>query len=341
MTEEADFIQLIVTIEVMKTIECEGRIPNIGALTVPDASNKPLTVGQISLPKNESEHADYERIEKAIQFICDQREQSPSLGEIAKSVHLSEYHFQKMFTRWAGISPKKFMQFLNKEYALELLRESNSILQTSLEVGLSSPGRLHDLMVSWEAATPGEIKSGGAGITIYYGVHNSPFGLLLIAQTQKGICKMSFCDEHSVADHLTELQNSWHAAIFIRDESQTASISERLFPTTNSSNYSPQEFKLLLRGTPFQLKVWEALLSIPFGQLHSYDQVAKLIDRPKASRAVGTAIASNEIAYLIPCHRVIRKVGESGQYRWGPNRKSAIIGWEAAQTWQHQTECEA
>lgn len=275
---------------------------------------------------------DYQRIEQAIHFINEHRDNQPSLAEIAEAVSLSEYHFQRLFSAWAGVSPKKFIQFLNKEYALELLRKDHSILDTSLSVGLSGPGRLHDLILNWEAATPGDIRSGGRGLRIGYGLHDSPFGSVFIAATDKGICKMSFCGD-SMQKAIEELASEWPQAELIYAQTSTSILIEKIFSTSATENSQEPEgnrLSLFLKGTAFQIKVWEALLKIPFGHLTSYDQVAAEVGKPKASRAVGTAVGANPIAYLIPCHRVIRKVGVLGQYRWGSERKQAIVGWEAA-----------
>lgn len=287
---------------------------------------------QDSNSKRSNCDSDYHRIEQAIHFINNHRDRQPSLAEIAQAVALSEFHFQRLFSTWAGVSPKKFMQFLNKEYALQLLRKDHSILDTSLHVGLSGPGRLHDLIVNWEAATPGEIKSGGQGLEISYGFHDSTFGPVFIATTKKGICKLSFLSG-SQQSVLSELQLEWPNANLISAPQVTEPLVNQLFSggvKQSNPKKGNEELMLFLKGTPFQIKVWEALLKIPFGQLDSYDQIAAAIGKPKASRAVGSAVGANPIAYLIPCHRVIRKVGEIGQYRWGRERKQAIIGWEAS-----------
>lgn len=272
---------------------------------------------------------DYARIEQAILFLEKNFQRQPSLSEIAASINLSEYHFQRMFTRWAGISPKRFLQFLTLEYAKELLAESNNLLDVTYETGLSSPGRLHDLFVTCEAITPGEYKAQGSGMTIRYGFHASPFGECLLALTDRGITALSFVQAGQQRHALVELQHNWPQADFHEDAVQTGSIVEQIFaPRSNDANGTP--FKLYLKGTNFQLKVWQALLQIPAGTVVSYDTVAHLIGQPGSARAIGRAVALNPVGYLIPCHRVIRKVGAIGDYHWGPARKKAIIGWEAA-----------
>ncbi|HEX9924312.1 MAG TPA: bifunctional helix-turn-helix domain-containing protein/methylated-DNA--[protein]-cysteine S-methyltransferase [Anaerolineae bacterium] len=272
---------------------------------------------------------DYARIEQAILFLEENFRRQPSLSEIAGSINLSEYHFQRMFTRWAGISPKRFLQFLTLEYAKELLAESNNLLDVTYETGLSSPGRLHDLFVACEAITPGEYKAQGSGLTISYGFHASPFGECLLALTDRGIAALSFVQAGHARQALAELQRNWPQVVFREDAIQTDPIVEQIFaPRSDQANGTP--LKLYLKGTNFQLKVWQALLQIPAGTIVSYDTVAHMIGQPGAARAIGRAVATNPVGYLIPCHRVIRKVGAIGDYHWGPARKKAIIGWEAA-----------
>ncbi|SBS28740.1 Bifunctional transcriptional activator/DNA repair enzyme Ada [Marinomonas aquimarina] len=273
-----------------------------------------------------SDSRDYQRIQQAIEFIVAHKTEQPSLEAIAQSVHLSPFHFQRMFQHWAGVSPKKFMQFLSVEHAKTLLGSNKTLQQTSLEVGLSSTGRLHDLFVSIEGMTPGQYKSGGAGLHIDYQFYSTPFGTVLIAATDLGICHMAFCDDQTKA--LAELNTFF----------DHATLSQRPHPhhddglsIFSASDDGPYAISLHLAGTPFQIKVWQSLLSIPLGGLSNYAQIAHAIDQPTAARAVGSAIAKNPIAYIIPCHRVIRNTGELGNYRWGSLRKNAIIGWEAAQ----------
>ena len=262
----------------------------------------------------------YKLIEQAIQYIEANVQRQPDLEEVAAAVGLSEFHFQRLFTQWAGISPKRFMQFLTRENAKKLLSESENLLDTTHKVGLSSLGRLHDLFVNTEAVTPGEFKSSGAGLTIRYGIHHSPFGKCLIAATERGICHLGFVDgdEGTMIDKLVD---SWKQAKMIEDYKATAPLVARIFSGVDSG----QPLKLHLRGTNFQLKVWEALLNIPSGAVTTYEHIASKIGQPRAVRAVGTAVGHNPIAYLIPCHRVIRKSGEFGNYLYGSARKKFIL----------------
>lgn len=272
---------------------------------------------------------DYLRIERAITFLQSNHTSQPELKEIARSIHLSEYHFQRLFSRWAAISPKKFLQYLTVEHAKSVLKESRSLLDATFETGLSSPGRLHDLFVSIEAMTPGEFKNEGSGLTIQYGFHPTPFGECLLAVTQRGICGLSFVSTGKRTQVLAELRDRWSGAKFHENAPATRSYVDRLFSRTKKSREKP--LPLLLKGTNFQIKVWEALLRIPEGSVVSYEDVARSIGNPKASRAVGSAIGLNPVAYLIPCHRVIQRAGVIGNYHWGTARKSALLGWEWAQ----------
>lgn len=267
----------------------------------------------------------YQLIEQAIQYIELNVHRQPELEEIAAAVGLSEYHFQRLFTRWAGISPKRFMQFLTKENAKDLLTRSENLLETTHQVGLSSLGRLHDLFVNTEAVTPGEFKSHGAGLVIRYGLHLTPFGKCLIATTERGICHLGFV-ETSEGNAIDNLVADWNQAKMIEDYKTTAPLIDRIFSTPMPDT----PLNLHLRGTNFQIKVWEALLKIPTGALTTYEQIAAQIGNPNALRAVGTAVGHNPVAVLIPCHRVIRKSGEFGNYRYGPARKKALLAKEFA-----------
>jgi len=271
---------------------------------------------------------DYERIEQAILFLEANYKAQPSLNEVATSVHLSEYHFQRLFTRWVGISPKRFLQYLTKEHAKELLARCENILEVAYETGLSGPGRLHDLFVATEAVTPGEFKSHGEGLAISYGYHPSPFGECLLAFTERGISDLIFVDHKDRGGALELLQNRWKQATLLQDERQTEHVVRRIFSPTRES----EPLGLCLRGTNFQIKVWEALLRIPPGAVVTYEDIAIYLGMPGAARAVGNAVGSNPIPVLIPCHRVIRKAGEFGGYRWGAARKKALLGWELAKT---------
>lgn len=271
---------------------------------------------------DESRH--FAVIARAIEFIRANARSQPTLEEIAAAVHLSPYHLQRLFADWAGISPKRFLQYLTKEYARRQLATSAAVLAVAEDAGLSSPSRLHDLMVSCEAMTPGEIKAAGRGLAIGYGFAPSPFGAVLAAWTSRGICHFAFC----VADETTmfgELALLWPQATLLRDDGNAARLLQRVFPQTLTRG----SVHLVLRGTNFQIKVWEALLHTEFGKVVSYRQLARQAGSPKAQRAVGGALAANTLAFLIPCHRVIRESGEVGDYRWGAQRKLAMLGWEA------------
>jgi AraC family transcriptional regulator of adaptative response/methylated-DNA-[protein]-cysteine methyltransferase len=271
---------------------------------------------------------DYFRIEKAILFIEQNVEQQPELKEIAEAACISEYHFQRIFSRWVGISPKRFLQFLTKEHAKKLLRQSRNMLDTTFESGLTSPGRLHDLFVTCEAVTPGEFKKHGEGVLIRYGIHPTPFGDCLLAITDRGICNLSFVMENDFEGAVRWLQKKWQNAIVVEDQYVTKKMVVKIFDPAGQELQKP--LPLLLKGTNFQIKVWEALMQIPAGFIVSYEDIAGIIGNPKAVRAVANAVANNPISYVIPCHRVIRKMGIIHEYRWGSARKKAILGWEAA-----------
>ena len=268
---------------------------------------------------------DYLRIEQAIHYLENHYREQPSLEEVAANIGLSEFHFQRLFTRWAGVSPKRFLQFLTKEGAKDLLSRSENLLDTTHQVGLSSLGRLHDLFVTTEAVTPGEYKTRGEGVTIRYGIHLTPFGKCLIGLTERGICHLGFV-EGSEGQAIDIFATEWKEARMIEDYRSTAVLVEPIFDLRYNTRIKP--LNLHLRGTNFQLKVWEALLQIPAGSVTTYEGVARRIGQPSASRAVGSAVGHNPIAVLIPCHRVIRKVGEFGNYRYGAHRKKALLAME-------------
>ena len=274
--------------------------------------------------------APYPIIEKALLFLDANAQARPSLADVAASVGMSEFHFQRLFTRWAGVSPKRFLQFQTLEHAKQLLREPRSLLDVTYEAGLSSPGRLHDLFVSVDAVTPGEFKRGGEGLTIDFGRHESPFGECLIAVTERGVCALAFASEDG--DVLEDLRARWPNAVLREQSAATAWYARRIFGGLETSVHEAP-LRLHLRGTNFQLKVWEALLRFPAGGVTTYEQIATAIGSPSATRAVGAAVGANPVAYLIPCHRVIRKTGAFGNYRWGPARKRAMLGWEAARNY--------
>jgi len=271
---------------------------------------------------------DYARVEKAIVFLETNHHRQPALSEIAASVGLSEFHFQRLFSRWVGISPKRFLQFLTKEYAKQLLKSPSNVLDTALDAGLSGSGRLHDLFVTCEAVTPGQYRGRGTGLEIVYGIHASPFGDCLLGITNRGICWLTFVRERSKKDLLDELRRHWHNATLVSDPDRTVSLMEHIF--TFAASEQPAPLHLYVQGTNFQIKVWEALLKIPLGRAVTYQDIARYIGMPLAARAVGNAVGKNPIPFLIPCHRVIRKMGVFGYYGGGPARKKAMLGWEAA-----------
>jgi AraC family transcriptional regulator of adaptative response/methylated-DNA-[protein]-cysteine methyltransferase len=276
--------------------------------------------------------ADYRLVAQAIRYLEENFRQQPDLQATAGHVGLSEFHFQRLFKRWVGISPKKFVQFLTLNYAKELLAESRSLLETTYEAGLSSPGRLHDLFITHEAVTPGEFKRQGAGLQIAYGYHDSPFGTCLLGLTDRGICNLSFVDGSRKGEVLDELAANWPLADLAQDEGRTRPFIAQIFAPSLTE---PTTLPLFLKGTNFQVQVWRALLQIVPGTAVTYGDVAQMAGNPKAVRAVGTAVGRNPIAYLIPCHRVLRQTG-FGQYHWGTTRKKAILGWEAAQRYRQE-----
>jgi AraC family transcriptional regulator of adaptative response/methylated-DNA-[protein]-cysteine methyltransferase len=283
------------------------------------------------------EAADYRLVAEAIDYLQAHYRAQPTLDELAAHLHISPFHLQRLFKRWAGISPKRFVQYLTVEHAKQLLATSAPLLEASLESGLSGPGRLHDLFITLEAVTPGEYKSGGAGLTISFGCLPSPFGELLLAVTERGICGLTFVDGSREAA-VAELQQRWPAARLVEERAAVAPIHARIFAADDASDFGGAPIPLLLKGTNFQIRVWEALLRVPPGAVTTYEDVARAIGAPAASRAVGAAVGANTIGYLIPCHRVIRKSGVVEGYRWGSTRKRAILGWEAA---HHETELAA
>src|SRR4051812_49022689 len=262
--------------------------------------------------------SDYERIAQAIRFIEANHRRQPSLEEVARSVYLSEFHFQRLFRRWVGISPKRFLQFLTIEHAKQRLEENRSVLEVTYDAGLSSPGRLHDLFVTLEGLTPGEYKMRGEGLRISYGFHPTPFGTAMLAATERGLCGLSFVDEGGEGAAIDETQGRWPAAAMDEDARITAPLAERIFARGEADD---RPIPLLVQGTNHQVRVWEALLRVPAGAVVSYESVAAAAGRPAAVRAVAGAVARNQIAYVIPCHRVIRKLGAFGGYRWGTDRK--------------------
>lgn len=270
-------------------------------------------------------NTDYERIEKAIIFLKQNFKEQPDLDEVAKQVYLSPFHFQRLFKEWAGVSPKKFLQFISVEYAKELLQQKMSLADVSFETGLSGTGRLHDLFISIEGMTPGEYKNGGEALSLHYSFAETPFGDIIIASTPKGICHLSF-----VADEASGRETLKHIFPNAALAQKTDMLQQNALRFFKGDWSDLEKVKLHLKATPFQVKVWQSLLRIPLGNISTYSSIASEIQNDKASRAVGTAIGSNPVAYLIPCHRVIRSTGVTGEYHWGSARKTAILGWEAA-----------
>ncbi len=267
--------------------------------------------------------SDYDRIRQAILFINDQADQQPDLETVAKQIGISPAYLQRVFHRWAGVSPKRFLQYLNATRAKQLLRDSVSVLDTAFEIGLSGPGRLHDLTISMDAVSPGQYARHGEGISVRYGVHDSPFGQCLIGVTERGINFLRFLDDSEVETHVEDLQREWHRSRLIKDQKATAAIVESIFQHADRAT-----FLLHLKGTNFQLKVWEALLKIPESCLISYQNLARRMDEPAATRAVASAVGRNPVAYLIPCHRVLRSSGALGGFRWGLDRKQVMLARE-------------
>lgn len=278
-------------------------------------------------------HKDYQRIQHALQYLAANYRSQPDLAELASEVHLSEAHFQKMFKRWAGVSPKQFLQYLTVEHAQRCLREDMSVLETTYDSGLSAPARLNELFVRMESVTPAEYKNNGAGIEIDYGFHSTPFGDCLIGVSQRGVTGLAFTgsgDEDNRDAALNSMMKRLAGASYTHNPDHTASFCELIF-TAPEKPSSAQTLSVLVNGTAFQVRVWEALLRIPAGGRSSYRQLAEMAGNPAASRAVGTAVGNNPVAVLIPCHRVIREDGMLGGYHWGLERKLALLGVESLQ----------
>ena len=271
--------------------------------------------------------SDYHRIADAIDFIATNSRRQPTLNDVATHLELNAAHFQRLFSRWAGVTPKKYLQILTVEHAKQLLSESKPLLAVSDEVGLSSGSRLYDHFVQLEAATPGAYKTGGAGLSIDYGVHNSPFGDIFVAATARGICKLSFLDQADLTADITDLQRRWPNALLRHNAPASLKIIDRIFSGTGPVD---RPLSLHVCGTNFQVNVWRALMQIPAGTLRSYSHIAKAVGKPMAARAVGSAIGSNPIAFFIPCHRVLQQSGNIGGYHWGLTRKHLIHAWESA-----------
>jgi AraC family transcriptional regulator, regulatory protein of adaptative response / methylated-DNA-[protein]-cysteine methyltransferase len=275
-------------------------------------TDSPMSAGSLA-----EQHQDYLRVRQ------------PSLTELSQHMHLSQYHLQRLFTRWAGVSPKCFLQYLTKEHAKRLLRQ-HSVQETALTVGLSGPSRLHDLMLNCESVTPGQYQLMGRDLQVDWGVHPTPFGMCLLACTSRGVCFLAFFDSEAEQQEAEQdMRAEWALAHLVRNQPATEAVAARIFGGVGASE---QPLSVLLKGSPFQLKVWEALLRMRSGDVCTYSDVAAAIDRPSATRAVASAVARNKIGYLIPCHRVIRQTGDAHAYRWGRERKQALIGWECARS---------
>ena len=272
---------------------------------------------------------DYERIARVIRYLDEHHAEQPDLTTLARCAGLSRFHFHRLFSSWAGVTPKDFLQCLTLTHAKELLREGGSVLDAALAVGFSGPGRLHDLCVGLDAASPGEVKSGGEGWMLSAGFAGSPFGTCLIGESPRGICHLSFVDPGNREAALSALMENWPKARLRRDDPAASRLALRIFERPGTAP-GPPAVRAFVRGTAFQLRVWRALLQVRPGTLVSYGHLAAVLAQPNAARAVGTAVGQNPLAYLIPCHRVIRETGVVGNYRWGQVRKRAILAWESA-----------
>lgn len=271
---------------------------------------------------------DYDWVSRALEYLGENFQEQPELEDLSRLLGISPFHLQRVFKRWVGISPKRFLQYLTLDHARRMLSESRSVLDAAFESGLSGPGRLHDLFVTLEAVTPGEFKTGGEGLVVRYGVHDSPFGKCLLGTTDRGVCWLSFQVQDDPYHRVHEIQEFWPGARMEEDPASTRALVERIF-AFQTRDAGPR-IPLFVKGTNFQIKVWEALLKIPEGCVVSYGDLALRLGAPRAGRAVGNAVASNPIGYLIPCHRVIRGMGTFGRYGSGRTRKRALLGWEAA-----------
>jgi len=276
-------------------------------------------------------HINYQRIQEAIQYLEKNFRQQPELDEVAERVHLSPFHFQRIFTEWAGVSPKRFLQFLTVDYLKAKLHQSRNLIEAADDAGLSSQSRVYDLFTTLEGVTPQVYKQHGSGIRIEYGFHETPFGVCLIGVTERGVCWLTFPTANKdVSLEIDSMKEHWYNASFQSNQKSTSEFVRRIFQPADIK--SSGRLHVFVKGTNFQLKVWEALLNIPMGTVTTYQEIAETIKSPRAMQAVGSAVGANHIAYLIPCHRVIRKDGLLGEYRWNSTRKKSIIGWELAQT---------
>jgi AraC family transcriptional regulator of adaptative response/methylated-DNA-[protein]-cysteine methyltransferase len=267
----------------------------------------------------------YELVAQTLRWVAEHRGEQPDLGQAAAAVGISPHHLQRTFQEWAGVSPKQFLKSLTRQCAMERLLSGDSVLDAALSAGLSGPGRLHDLLVSTDALTPGQVRARGTGVSMAYGYGETPFGEALVAWNERGLSFLGFCDEQGRESVFESLRRQWNDATFTESAVEAVDWLDRIF-----AGSSGQPLRVWLRGSPFQLKVWEALMAIPDGLHITYGGLARAIGKPSAARAVGTAVGSNPLAWIIPCHRVIRQVGELGGYRWGALTKQAIVGYEVA-----------
>jgi AraC family transcriptional regulator of adaptative response/methylated-DNA-[protein]-cysteine methyltransferase len=286
-----------------------------------------LSPDRISTTPMSAAHSDYEMVRRAIAFISEQWRQQPEIDAIAEAAGVSATELHHLFRRWAGLTPKAFLQALTLDSARKLLRDSASVLDTSYELGLSGPGRLHDLFVTHEAMSPGEWKSGGEGLTIHYGFHPSPFGMALVMATERGLAGLAFADPGEDKAALADMQRRWPKANYVEDTARTAPLARRIF---DQEFWRPdQPLRVVLIGTDWEVRVWETLLKVPMGRLTTYSDIAAKVCTPAAARAVGAAVGKNPISFVVPCHRVVGKSGALTGYHWGISRKQAMLGWEA------------
>jgi AraC family transcriptional regulator of adaptative response/methylated-DNA-[protein]-cysteine methyltransferase len=274
--------------------------------------------------------ADYDIVRRAIAFLSEHWREQPEIEAIAEAAGVSASDLHHLFRRWAGITPKAFLQALTLDHARRLLRDSASVLDASFEVGLSGPGRLHDLFVTHEAMSPGEWKSGGSGLTISYGFHPSPFGTALVMATERGLAGLAFADPGEEQAALADMGRRWPQARLVEDAARTAPLAQRIFDSKLWRAERP--LRVVLIGTDFEVRVWETLLRIPMGRAITYSDIAAKIQAPKAARAVGAAVGKNPISFVVPCHRALGKNGDLTGYHWGLTRKRAMLGWEAGKT---------
>jgi AraC family transcriptional regulator of adaptative response/methylated-DNA-[protein]-cysteine methyltransferase len=273
--------------------------------------------------------ADYDVVRKAIGHIRGHWREQPEIEAIAEAAGVTPTELHHLFRRWAGLTPKAFLQALTLDGARKLLRDSASVLDATYEVGLSGPGRLHDLFVTHEAMSPGEWKSGGEGLTIYFGFHPSPFGSALVMATERGLAGLAFADGGKERAALADMKSRWARATYVEDSARTAAVARRIF---DQRQWHPEQpLRVVLIGTDWEVRVWETLLKIPMGRLVTYSDIASKVKAPKAARAVGAAVGKNPVSFVVPCHRVVGKAGDVTGYHWGITRKRAMLGWEAGQ----------